>query len=128
MISIEEMEKILDEIALEFPKEFFVDLNGGIVLLPEAKLHEKSMENDLYILAEYNRGGNMGRFIAIYYGSFERACWNLTKEQLKEKLKKTLKHEFRHHFETMAGEKGLEKEDARQISEYISKKVRRVDQ
>jgi predicted Zn-dependent protease with MMP-like domain len=125
MISIDEMETILDEIAEEFPQEFYKDLNGGIILLPESKLHTKSMENDLYILGEYNRNGSLGRFITIYYGSYSHVYGYLSKEQLKEQLKITLKHEFTHHMESLAGEWDLEIKDAQDIAKYINRKTKR---
>jgi len=119
MIPIEEMEAMLDEIAAELPQELYKDLNGGIILLPEIKLHSMNKESDLYILGEYHRNGNLGRFITIYYGSFSFVHGRLPKEQLKEQLRKTLKHEFRHHVESLAGERDLEIEDAQVIAEYI---------
>ncbi|MHB1315510.1 MAG: metallopeptidase family protein [Christensenellales bacterium] len=119
MISIEEMEMLLDEIAAEFPAEFYNRLNGGIILLPQAKLHQKSESDDLYILGEYFRDRNLGKYIAVYYGSFEKVYGYLSKEKMKERLRETLKHEFRHHLETMAGERELEKEDALHIAKYL---------
>ncbi len=118
MISIEEMEDMLDEIATEFPPDLFRELNGGINLLPEAK--RNMIGRDLYILGEYHSGGNMGRFIAIYYGSFSIVYGYLTKEQLKKELIKTLKHEFVHHVESLAGEKDLEKKDAQYLQNYLN--------
>jgi hypothetical protein len=121
MITMEEMLTMLDEIATEFPDEFYRKLNGGVILLPEAKLHERNKNNDLFILGEYNFNGTLGRYITIYYGSFERVYGHLTAPQIKEQLKKTLKHEFRHHFESMAGEKGLEIKDAQDLNEYLNR-------
>ena len=123
MIPIDEMEIMLDEIATELPQVFYKNLNGGIILLPEAKYHEKSTGKDFYIMGEYHIGGNLGRYIAIYYGSFSSVYGNLSLEALKEKLRHTLKHEFRHHLESLAGEKGLEIEDARDIAKYMSGKT-----
>lgn len=122
MISIEEMETMLDEIAEELPDELYRDLNGGIILLPEMKLHDRDMGNDLYVLGEYHRNGNLGRYIAIYYGSFSQIYGSLPKDRLKEKLKGTLKHEFRHHLESLAGERDLEIKDAHDIARYMDKK------
>ena len=122
MISIDEMETVLDEIAMELPQDLYKDLNGGILLLPEIKLHEKSNANDLYVMGEYHRDGNLGRYIAIYYGSFVQVYGYLTKEQLKVQLGKTLKHEFRHHLESMAGDKSLEIIDAQNINRYLDSK------
>ncbi|MCL2383823.1 MAG: hypothetical protein FWC79_06890 [Oscillospiraceae bacterium] len=42
MISIEEVEEMLDEIAESLPQEFYHKLNGGILLLPEARKHPEA--------------------------------------------------------------------------------------
>jgi predicted Zn-dependent protease with MMP-like domain len=118
MISIDEMETMLDGIAEKFPHELYKKLNGGIILLPETKLHPESKGNDLYILGEYHSNGNLGRFIAIYYGSFSHVYGHLSKDQLKEQLKSTLKHEFRHHLESLGGEQDLEIKDEQDLAEY----------
>lgn len=116
--TIDEVNDILDEIAEELPQDFFKELNKGIVLLPEYKLHRESRDpNKLYIMGEYARDIT-GRHIAIYYGSFEKVHYGLSIEALKEELKDTLLHEFTHHFESLAGEKGLEIEDARDMERY----------
>jgi predicted Zn-dependent protease with MMP-like domain len=125
MISIDEMEEMLDAIAMELPQEFYKDLNGGIILLPQIKLHSKSKGNDLYILGEYNCDKNLGRFISIYYGSFSQVYGYLSKDQLNEQLKSTIKHEFTHHLESLAGERSLEIKDAQDIAEYLNGKDRR---
>jgi len=121
MISITEMEAMLDELAAEFPLELYRKLNGGIILLPEAKRHQNDKANNLYVMGEYHRDRNLGRFIAIYYGSFAQTARHLSREQLREKLMGTLKHEFRHHIESLAGERDLEIADARYIAEYLKK-------
>ena len=122
MIAIEEMEAMLDEMTAEFPPELFKSLNGGILLLPEAKQHPKSKGNDLYIMGEYHRNASLGRYIVIYYGSFVQVHRHLTRPQLKEQLLKTLKHEFTHHLESLAGERDLEEKDERDIAAYMDKK------
>ena len=111
------MEAMLDEIADEFPEELFHDLNGGIILLPEEKANPAG--KNLYILGEYNRGGNLGRYISIYYGSFMKLFGFLSKDQLKEKLVQVLKHEFTHHVESLAGAKDLEIKDEENIAIYL---------
>lgn len=121
MISLEEMEDLLDEIAAGFPREIFMELNGGILLLPETKMNPVGKNNDLYTMGAYHKGGSMGRYIVIYYGSFMKVYGRLGKESLKEKLTHTLKHEFTHHLESLAGERGLEIEDARFIAEYLGR-------
>ena len=118
MITIDEVEVMLDEIAGEFPEVFFRDLNGGILLLPDAKYHPEGRADDLYIMGEYHNNRNMGRYIIIYYGSFERVYGHLPAEILRDKLKKVLTHEFTHHMEHLAGERGLERKDTRNIERY----------
>ncbi len=125
MVTIQQMEEMLNELAAEFPQEFFRELNGGIILKPEEKLHEQNIANDLYILGTYHRGGNLGRYIAIYYGSFVKIYGNLAKDELKKKLRDTLKHEFLHHLEFLAGERGLEIEDAKNIENYKRKYMKK---
>lgn len=124
MISIEEMEAMLDEVAAGIPKEFYRELNGGILLLPEAKLNPISKRNDLYIMGEYHSGGSMGRYIAIYYGSFYHVYGHLDRDALRGRLMQTLRHEFTHHMESLAGERGLEIKDARYLSDYLQLKGR----
>ncbi len=119
MISLNEMEEILDEIATEFPQEFYRELNGGIILLPDTKFNNISEKNFLYILGEYHRSSNMGRYISIYYGSFIRLYGHLDRNAFKERLRQTLKHEFTHHMESLAGERELEKKDTRYIENYL---------
>ena len=122
MVSLDEMEEMLDEIAAGIPQEIYKELNGGIILLPEAKLNSISNKNDLYILGEYHKGGNMGRYITIYYGSFVHVYGHLGRESLKEQLKRTLKHEFTHHIESLAGERGLEIKDAQFLADYLNRR------
>lgn len=124
MVEFEEVGKILDEIAAELPQEFYKELNGGIILLPETKLNPAGIDNDLYIMGEYHRGGGLGRYIVIYYGSFEHIYGHLEREALKKKLAHTLKHEFTHHLESLAGERDLEKEDEKYMRDYLGRKGR----
>jgi len=119
MIPIDEVEEILDEIATELPQEFYNELNGGIILLPDVRLDPAGLHNDLYIMGEYHSGGGLGRYIAIYYGSFERVYGHLSREGLKKQLAQTLKHEFTHHLESLAGEDDLEEEDERFMQDYL---------
>ncbi len=119
MIEIDEVEKILEELASELPQEFYKELNGGILLLPQSKLNPAGRNNDLYVMGEYHHSGSMGRYIVIYYGSFQRLYGHLGRNALKRKLARTLKHEFTHHLESLAGERGLEKEDEKFLQDYL---------
>ncbi len=117
MISIEETEKMLEEIASGLPPEIFTELNGGIILLPDTMLDEAG--DDLYILGEYFCGGSLGRYIAIYYGSFAAVFGDLSRDEYKAELEITLKHEFTHHIESLAGEDDLYDEDDAYLAEYL---------
>lgn len=120
--SIEEVHAMLDGIAEGIPVEFFENLNQGVVLLPEYKIHpESGQSNRLYIMGQYVRS-IAGRHIEIYYGSFERVYMGVSIETLQEKLKETLLHEFTHHLESLAGEKGLEIKDAEDMRKYRERK------
>lgn len=118
MITIEEMEEMLDELAAELPEQFYSELNGGILLLPEKRLSPEAINNDLYTLGEYHYSYSMGRYITMYYGSFEAIYGHLSPEDMKVQLRETLRHEFTHHLESLAGEKDLEIEDERQLARY----------
>lgn len=118
MVTIDRAHRLLDQIAEELPAELYKELNGGILLLPEAKISPYATADDLYILGEYQSGGSMGRLIRIYYGSFEKLFGYLEEEELKEKLRETLFHEFTHHLESLAGERDLEIQDAKQLARY----------
>ncbi len=120
--SIEEVNLMLDEIAEEIPKEFFNQLNEGVILLPKYKLHPESTEdNPLYIMGEYKRNF-AGRNIVIYYGSFQKLYNGISETKLRRKLKDTLLHEFTHHLESLAGEKGLEIKDAENLAKFKDRK------
>lgn len=121
MITIDEMQIILNELAEELPQEFYNELNGGIVLLPEMKRSPHAKADDLFILGEYRVSSTMGRYIVIFYGSYTRIYGRLDKVQLKIKLRETLRHEFRHHLESLSGEKGLEIEDAEYLRKYLDR-------
>ena len=122
MVTIEEVQVILDEIAAEFPQEFYKNLNGGIVLLPQVKLHKRSIDDDLYVMGEYRNERISGRYIVVYYGSVEKLYGNASGSRLKNKLRAIVKHEFLHHFESLAGERQLEIEDEHQLNKYLRSK------
>lgn len=119
MIDIDTFEKILDDVAGELPKEFYRELNSGILLLPQAKISPYAVADDLYIMGEYIVSSSMGRMIRIYYGSFEKNCSHLSEDALKERIREVLYHEFTHHMESLAGERGLEIKDEIQLRNYL---------
>ena len=118
MVTIERANEMLDKIACELPQEFYKDLNGGILLLPQAKASPEAVADDLYILGEYVYSTSMGRLIYIYYGSFEKLFGNLSENEFEEQLRETLYHEFTHHMESLSGGMELEKKDEIQMREY----------
>ena len=121
MFSINDVNDILDEIAVELPGEVFRELNGGVCLLPETKLSDAAPDGGLYTLGEYRRD-QMGRYIVIYYGSICAVHGGDSPKILRESLKKLLTHELTHHLESLAGERDLEIEDERTLDEYLRNK------
>lgn len=119
MITIDEAQNILDEIAEELPEIFFEELNGGILLLPDKLRSEYDLDDDLYVLGDYCYSSTMGRYINIYFGSFEELFADCSDEEIIEELRETLLHEFTHHLESLAGEDGLEIEDEIQLQAYL---------
>ena len=117
MLSFEEAADLMDEIAEGFPPEFFETLNGGILFLPEEKL-DPDVPGELYVMGEYCHDA-LGRYINLYYGSFQRVYPHLDREGLRQELFNTLAHEFTHHLESLAGERGLEKKDEEDLLEYL---------
>lgn len=118
MIDIDSFTEILDELACELPEEFYEELNLGISVSPKAKVHPRAKGNDLYVMGEYFHNV-MGMGIVIYYGSFARVHGRDSLEELRAEMRATLRHEFRHHLEGLAFENDLEKEDERQLREYL---------
>lgn len=84
MITFDECGAMLDEIADSMPYELYRDLNGGISLLPQLKVHPKALNNDLFILGEYIRN-SLGNAIVFYYGSINRVYGSLDNEAYREK-------------------------------------------
>lgn len=116
-MTIDEVHELLDELSSELPEEIFKELNGGVNLLPNLKRSPHG--HGLLVMGDYNRGGPMGRYINIYYGSMQRVHGGLDREQYKRELRKVLRHEFRHHIESLAGERALEIEDEEFIEGYL---------
>lgn len=117
ILSFDEVGSLLDEMAEEFPEEFYQELNGGISLLPEAV--EDPQGEDLYIMGEYCND-MMGKYINLYYGSFAALAQqeNWSEEDWEDELYTTLAHEFTHHIEGLAGERGLEIKDELEMEQY----------
>ena len=89
MITFDECGAMLDEIADSMPYELYRDLNGGISLLPQLKVHPKALNNDLFILGEYIRN-SLGNAIVFYYGSINRVYGSLDNEEYRKTHKPAL--------------------------------------
>jgi len=121
MFSIEEISKMLDEIASELPEGVFRDLNGGVNLLPEEKKSDKDSDGGLFTLGEYRRD-QMGRYIVIYYGSLSKVYGDSSHEKMRKHLRDILTHELTHHLESLAGDRSLEIKDEMKLFDYFSRK------
>ncbi len=121
MVSIDEMRGLLDDLLNEIPYPIWVNLNGGIVLLPDVKLSLHSTEErPIYTMGEYHYSHGMGRSVRLYYGSIMAVYGHLSMDEMVKQLDKILKHELTHHLESMAGERELEREDLRVLSAFLS--------
>ncbi len=120
MIGLEKINDMLDEIVREIPGEIFMELNGGVLLLPECKCDEE--DEDIYIMGEYCYDSMMGRCVRIYGGSFQRLYAKRSDSYIKAELERTLKHELTHHVESLAGERDLEIQDELERQTYQGKK------
>lgn len=127
MITFEEFEETALEISGTFPEDFFRELNGGVMVNESIRLHPAAEDHDLFIMGEYRRDHYLGRFIVLYYGSFEKCFGYYSREDLKEQIRRVLLHEFRHHLESLAGERDLEIEDAVELSQYKYRKQKEKD-
>lgn len=121
MITFEECGQMLDEIADSMPCELFRELNAGISLLPQIKLHPQAVNNDLFILGEYVRN-SLGKAIVFYYGSINRVYGHLSHDEIYKQLTRIMHHEVRHHNEFLAGCDDLCVYDREQIDEYLKRK------
>ena len=119
-MDIEQFHAILEELSVDIPSEILRELNGGVVLLPEAKLHRDDLAGDLYILGEYRvQIPGLGRYVAIFYGSFMKVYGeNPNMRKLRTEIRRTLLHELRHHMESLAGMRDLEVFDEERIMQY----------
>lgn len=118
MFTIDEINELLDEVAMELPDGIFDELNGGVSLLPETKLSDSDPDGGLYTLGEYRRD-QMGRYIVIYYGSLRVVHGACSRKEMRKVLKKLLAHELTHHLESLAGARDLEIEDEIERDKYL---------
>lgn len=119
ILTIDEVNDILNDMADSFPEALFEDLNGGLNLLEEAMPDEEFPEGEMYILGEYCED-MLGRYIDLYYGSFaalaEREDWD--RKTWEEELRTTLAHELTHHLEALGGLHSLDDRDAEELARW----------
>ena len=119
ILSIDEVNCILDDFADAIPEALFDGLNGGVNLLEEAVPDEEFPEGEMYILGEYCEDA-LGRYINLYYGSFaalaEREAWD--RQTWEDELYTTLSHELTHHMESRGGLHALDDRDAEEMARW----------
>lgn len=118
VLTIDEVNDILDELVEEVPKELLHGLNGGILLL-EDEVPDRKAGKGVYIMGEYCLD-ELGRYIIIYYGSFSAMFFDEPREVWVDELRTTLRHELTHHVEDLAGDHSLEDADGDQLEAFYS--------
>ena len=119
ILTIDQVNEILDEIAEGFPAALFDGLNGGVNLLEETVEDPEFPPGEMYILGEYC-DDLLGLYINLYYGSFaalaEREEW--TEAVWRDELRITLSHELTHHMENRGGLHALDDRDAEELARW----------
>ncbi|MCL1882858.1 MAG: hypothetical protein FWF81_03795 [Defluviitaleaceae bacterium] len=108
MLTFEEAQIALDDIADALPSEIFKGLNGSYVLTDETIFDN----NGLCILGQYHvEPYGLGRYITVHYGSILEAYGDISPRRFRRELKNILHHELTHHLENLAGDRSLEIQD-----------------
>lgn len=119
ILTIDQVNDLLDDMAESLPDVLFDELNGGVNLLEEALPDPEFPEGEMYILGEYC-DDLLGRYINLYYGSFaalaEREDWD--QATWEEELRTTLSHELTHHMEGRGGLHALDDRDAAELEQW----------
>ena len=119
VLSIDQVNDLLDEMAEQFPEALFDGLNGGVNLLEEPLPDPEFPAGEMYILGEYC-DDLLGRYINLYYGSFAALAksedWSL--DTWTDELQTTLAHELTHHLEALGGLHGLDDRDAEELARW----------
>lgn len=113
ILSIDEVQELLEKLCDELPEGLFQQLNGGVLLL-EDTVPDPEVGDEVYIMGDYCRN-RLGRYVNIYYGSFAALLADAPREEWEEELRITLRHELTHHVEDLAGERGLERWDEEEL-------------
>ena len=119
VLSIDEVDDLLDTMAEEFPEALFDGLNGGVNLLEEAVPDTEFPAGEMYILGEYCQD-LLGNYINLYYGSFaalaEKEDWG--RQDWEDGLYTTFSHELTHHMESRGGLHALDDRDAEELARW----------
>lgn len=113
-LSVEEFEGLAGRFVDEIPERLVRDLNGGFLLLPEAK-----KDGELFIMGEYVEDPVLGCSIILYYGSFRVILGSAPLEEWEEELRDTIVHELRHHLESLAGVDDLVREEMAELAAWL---------
>lgn len=97
-MNIRRFRKTVDAVLESLPPELFRQLNGGVLVRPEAK-----EDGDALIMGEYIEDPELGSLVLLYYGSFAEALEGASGEEWEEEIEETVIHELRHHVESLAG-------------------------
>ena len=119
ILTIDQVNDLLDDMAEAFPEVLFRDLNGGVNLLEEAKPDPEFPPGEMYILGEYCND-MLGLYVNLYYGSFaalaEKEDWD--QDTWEDELWTTLSHELTHHMENLSGLHALDDRDAEELAQW----------
>ena len=128
VLSIDEVNDLLDTMAEEFPEALFDGLNGGVNLLEEAVPDTEFPAGEMYILGEYC-DDLLGKYINLYYGSFAALAksegWNA--DTWVDELRTTLAHELTHHLEALGGLRDLDDRDAAELAAWRAEYAAEAD-
>jgi len=117
-IQIDEAEAALEHLINDLPQGIFKDLNCGVILNPG----EMYDSNGLLVLGQYHVDGRgLGRYVTIYFGSMILIYGNLPAQDFIEKLRYVLHHELTHHLESLAGDRSLEIQDAKDVAKMLGR-------
>ena len=118
ILSIDEVNDILDDFADTIPEVLFEGLNGGVNLLEEAVPDPEFPEGEMYILGEY-LDDLLGNYINLCDGAFaalaEKEDWD--RSTWEAELRTTLSHELTHHMELRSGLQALGDRDGAELEE-----------
>ena len=113
-LTLSEFESQATDLIDQIPDKFCTQLNGGFLLLPEAKT-----DGDFYIMGEYVEDDIMGCSIILYYGSFAGLLKGESRAEWLDELRVTIWHELRHHLESLAGVEDLVIEEMAELEALL---------